>query len=193
MQLKKSLFALSVLGLVTGIVIASSGNSIITDAFADEGKVKPVVVMSAFARASLGNLKNSAAFMSVINNTDKADKIIGVTSDIAKRVELHTHIKEGDVMKMRKIDAIDVAAKGFVDLEPGGHHVMLIGLHKPLKAGDKFPITLKFEKNGTVTVDVVVKALGSKSHEDHHRGSHSGGDAKKMEKNPVMNHDRGSH
>ncbi len=178
---KKSVYTLAVLGMLGAM---GFGNSLVsTDmAYAADAKKKGVKVLGAYARASMGNMKISAAFMSVINHNNTADKLIGVTSTIADRTELHTHIKEGNIMKMRRIDAIDVPASGYVDLQPGGHHVMLIGLHKPLKSGDKFSLTLKFEKAGEQTVEVTVRKMGEKSH----RGSHDGSGAAKAGKMHKM-------
>lgn len=194
MSFKKTIHIVAALSIISGTAVLNIiKTKEASNAYASEVKTKGLVVKGAFARASLGNMKNSAAFMSLLNHTDKADKLIGVQSDIAKRIELHTHIKEGDVMKMRKIEAIDVPAEGFADLEPGGHHVMLIGLHKPLKAGDKFSLTLTFATAGDIKTDVVVKALGSESHDAHHRGSHRGSHSGATEEAPKHEeHHRGS-
>ena len=78
-------------------------------------------------------------------------------SPAAASVELHSMTMDGDVMKMRQVDAIDLPAGQTVELKPGGYHLMLIGLKAPLKAGDKFPLTLKFEKAGEVIVTVKVE------------------------------------
>jgi copper(I)-binding protein len=74
---------------------------------------------------------------------------------------LHTTIKEGDVMRMRQVQSIDVPAGGSTELRPGGLHVMLIGLAQPLVQGTKIPLTLSFERAGTVTVEVMVEAAGA--------------------------------
>ncbi len=172
MFLKNKRFSVALLGFSALMMSASILPVSLSSAVAAEAvKNKGIVVAAAYAKASIGTLKNSAAFMSVLNHGTSADKVIGVKSDIAKRVELHTHIKEGDIMKMRKVAGFDVPASGFVDLEPGGHHIMLIGLHKALKAGDKFSLTLTFEKAGEKTVELVTKGLKKVSHEDHHKGS----------------------
>jgi copper(I)-binding protein len=68
---------------------------------------------------------------------------------------------EGNVMKMRQIDRLALPAGKTVQLSPGGYHLMLLGLKAPLKAGDSFPLTLKFEKAGEVTVKVRVEAAGA--------------------------------
>ena len=64
-------------------------------------------------------------------------------------------------MRMRQVDAIALPAGKTVKLEPGGYHLMFVGLKAPLKAGDKFPMKLKFEKAGELTVDVRVEPAGA--------------------------------
>jgi copper(I)-binding protein len=84
------------------------------------------------------------------------DRLLGATTDIAQSVELHTMRMDGDVMRMRQLDSVEVPAKQTVEFKPGGMHVMLIGLKTPLKVGNVFPMTLRFEKAGPVSVNVRV-------------------------------------
>ena len=73
-------------------------------------------------------------------------------------VEIHQTTMEGDVMKMRMLpDGLEVRARGEVLLEPGGYHVMLIGMKQDLRAGDRFSLDLEFEKSGTMTVETEVR------------------------------------
>jgi copper(I)-binding protein len=76
-------------------------------------------------------------------------------------VEIHTTFRDGDVMRMRPVAAIEVPAKGAVTLAPGGMHVMLMGLTKPLAIGEAVPLTLTFERAGAVTVQAMVQAAGA--------------------------------
>ena len=86
-----------------------------------------------------------------------ADRLLGgAAPSVAERVELHTMRMEGDVMRMREVPAIDVPAGQTVKLEPGGLHVMFMGLKAPLKEGERFALTLRFEKAGEKTVEVLV-------------------------------------
>lgn len=133
-----------------------------------------ITVDDAWARASAGMAKAGAAFMT-IENTGGGDKLIAAAADVSDRVELHTHIHDGDVMRMRQVDAIDVPEHGEALLAPGGYHVMFLGLKAPLKEGETFPLTLTFEHAGKITVDVAVKAPGA-----------MGGDGKPMK----MKHDQ---
>src|SRR5690606_10830983 len=89
------------------------------------------------------------------------------SSPVAETAELHTHIKDGEVMRMRPVEAIEVPAGGSVTLKPGGDHVMLMSLRAPLKEGETFPLTLIFEHRGSREVDVTVKSVGATGHESH--------------------------
>ncbi len=99
-----------------------------------------------------------AAFMTIDNHSDQADRLIGAQSPIAEVAELHAHIHVGDVMRMVKVDAIDLPAHGQLTLEPGGYHVMLINLKKPLVAGQTLPLTVAFEHAGTMDITVNIKS-----------------------------------
>jgi copper(I)-binding protein len=99
-----------------------------------------------------------AAFMTV-HNAGPADRIVKAASPVAGVVELHTHIKEGDIMRMRPVEAIDVPANGMVALQPGGLHVMLIDLKQPLVAGQTLPLTMVFEKAGSMQLTVPVHSM----------------------------------
>jgi copper(I)-binding protein len=119
-----------------------------------------IEIENPWARASAGMAGAGAAFMD-IKNTGAADRVVGASAGVSKAVELHTHIRDGDVMKMRRVDAIDVPADGVAHLQPGGLHVMFIGLEAPLVEGESFPLTLTFENAGEVTVEVEVKGAGA--------------------------------
>lgn len=120
-----------------------------------------ITIKHPWARASAGMAKAGGAFMTIKNAGHAADKLVAAKADISGKVELHTHIKDGDVMRMRQVPHIDVPAMGKAVLQPGGLHVMFMGLKNPLKEGSKFPLTLVFEKAGEMTVDVTVKGVGA--------------------------------
>lgn len=120
-----------------------------------------VQVHEAWARASAGQAANGGAFMKIENTSPHEERLLSAAADVAKTVELHTHIKEGNVMKMRRVESIAVPMYGAVELMPGGLHVMLIGLKAPLKEGDTFPLTLTFEHAGKITVPVTVQGVGA--------------------------------
>lgn len=142
-----------------------------------------------WARASLGQVPNSAAYMTLHNEGGEADRLLRAEAAVAAAVELHTHVMEGDVARMRRVDEIELPAGESVALAPGGLHVMLIGLEAPLQPGETFPLTLVFERAGVLEVTVEVRAPGREAgghshghgedddhdHEDGHGHGHSHG------------------
>ena len=136
------------------------------NAFADDAKIGAITIDHPWARATPGAVKNSAAFMS-FSNTGAADKLISVTGGVAKEIQLHSMVTEAGVMKMREIKGLDIPANGKAELTPGGYHIMLIGIADGLKEGTKFPLTLKFEKAGEITVQVIAEKPGAHDHAEH--------------------------
>jgi copper(I)-binding protein len=117
----------------------------------------PVKVEGAWARPTVQGQMGGGGFLKITGGP-AADRLLSGSAPVSQVVELHTMNMEGDVMRMRQVQAIDVPAGGTVELKPGGMHLMFIGLKQPLKAGDTFPLTLRFEKAGEVKVDVQITA-----------------------------------
>lgn len=126
-------------------------------------------VSRAQAFASTAVQKNGAAFLSLQNKGDAADDLVAasVSDEIAERVELHTHIQDGDVMKMRAVERFAIPAGGDLRMEPMGAHIMLMGLKSPLTPGQSFPMVLSFDKAGEQTVNVEIVKPGDLSHNGH--------------------------
>ena len=82
---------------------------------------------------------------------------------------MHITVREGDVMKMREVKGFDVPAKGSFELKPGGAHLMLMELKRPIKKGERVPLTLKLEKGGELKVELVAEEAGARtpSHKGH--------------------------
>ena len=110
---------------------------------------------------------NGAAYFQVENGGSESVRIVGASSPVADRAELHTHEMDGGVMKMRHVRAVEVPAKGTASFAPGGLHVMLIGLKKPLVAGESFPLILEFDMAGTIDLTVEVTRDGPTDHGGH--------------------------
>ena len=127
-----------------------------------------IEIEGAYARASIPNVPNSAAFFVIKNNSDKDIAITSANSDIAEKNELHTHIKENQMMKMMKIEKLVVPAKSSLELKSGGDHVMLMGLKKELKAGDEINLELSFSDGDKKSIKVPVKDLASTMHKMQH-------------------------
>jgi periplasmic copper chaperone A len=121
-----------------------------------------VTVEQPWARATPGGAKTGAVYMTLDNKSGTADRLIGVSSDVADKLQIHEMKVENGVMEMREIaGGLSIPAGGSVVLKPGSYHVMLIGLKKPLTVGEKFPLTLTFEKAGNISVTVPVQAMGA--------------------------------
>ena len=132
-------------------------------AFAISAWAGGVTVENPHARPSLGAARNSAAYMTLKNDADAPDRLLRAESDVAAEVSLHTHLmKKVDgkvIMRMRPVRDMPIPAHGETKLHPGGLHIMLIGVKKPLRPGDRFPLKLVFEHAAPVTVTVPVKSL----------------------------------
>ena len=125
---------------------------------AHEFKLGAIQIGHPFARATAAGQTTGGGFLK-LSNTGTADTLLSASSPVAARVELHSMRMDGDVMQMRQVDTIALPAGKTIELKPGGWHLMFVGLKAPLKAGAKFPLTLKFEHAGEIEVMVNVDAL----------------------------------
>lgn len=128
---------------------------------AEQTKTQEVKILAPWARATPGGVTVGAAYLSIRSESKTGDRLIGVASERAARAELHTHTSEGGVMKMRKVESLAVKPGTALVLGPGGHHIMLFDLKRALKAGEKLPLTLTFEKAGVVAVIANVAPIGA--------------------------------
>jgi hypothetical protein len=130
--------------------------------------VGDLVVENPWARESV--TRTGAAYLTVRNGGDADDRLIGVASEAADKALLHSSVMQDGVMRMRPVEAVEVPAHGAAVLEPGGVHVMLIGLKAPLEEGGSFALTLAFEHAGEVevmaTIEDIAHAGGGHDH-DH--------------------------
>jgi hypothetical protein len=117
--------------------------------------------------------KNGAIYLTLVNQGHHSDQLVGAATPIAERVEIHTHRMEDGMMKMRKVDEVELPPDEEVVFAPGGNHIMLIGLSQALKEGEYFPLMLHLEKTGYVEVKVIIEAAGVTSSEqsEHDHGS----------------------
>lgn len=124
-------------------------------------------IANPWTRAAGANA-NGAGFMTLRNTGSQPDRLLAAASPIARVVELHTHVREGEVMRMRPVQDIPVPAGQTVELRPGGLHIMLIGLNAPLDQGARVPLTLRFERAGEVQVELAVEAAGARGSGHRH-------------------------
>ena len=111
-----------------------------------------------YARPTPPGARTGGAYLTIRNAGTEADRLLRVSSPAAATVELHSMTMDGNVMRMRAIAALDIPAGATVTLGSSAYHVMLIDLARPLAAGSTVPLTLTFEKSGTLDVVADVEA-----------------------------------
>jgi len=130
-------------------------------AAAQEIRAGDLLVQQPWTRAA-GQGATGGGFLSISNRGAAADRLLSASSPDARAVELHTMIRDGDVMRMRPVASVEIPAGQTVALRPGGLHLMLIGLSQPLREGDAVPVVLRFERAGQVEVALSVQAAGAR-------------------------------
>ena len=138
--------------VTTALLIAAT-----SFAFAQKASIQ---VEQPWARATPAGASTGAVYLTITNKSHDADRLLSASSDVADKVQFHEMKVVNGIMEMREVTGgLPVAANGSVVLKPGSYHVMLIGLKKPLKAGETIPLTLDFEKAGKVSITVPVRAM----------------------------------
>ena len=131
--------------------------------------VGSVTVMHPYARAVASGHPNSAAFMVLKNDSDQDRALVKSHSNISKVVELHTHKKEGGMMRMRQVDKIIIKAGSKTVLQPGGLHVMFIGLKQELKVGNSVDLELEFDNGETIKLIAPIKMVAGMNKKQMHK------------------------
>jgi periplasmic copper chaperone A len=142
-----------------GLVLAAAA----LGAHAQEFKHGRLTISQPHARATAPGQTAGGGYLKLHNN-GPADRLVAASAAVSNTVELHSMTMEGDVMRMRQLDAIELPAGTTVELKPGGLHLMLMGLKAPLKPGDSFAMKLKFEKAGEVAVQAKVRTADGGAH-----------------------------
>jgi hypothetical protein len=107
--------------------------------------------------ASITDGDSGMGYLVLRNAGNQPDKLLSAHTEIARKIELHAHGKGGDIPTMRQVKSVAIPAGGEVRLEPGGLHLVLMGLKQPLEEGQHFPVVLQFERAGKITVDMFVQ------------------------------------
>ena len=134
--------------------------------------VGTIAVHDAWVRASLGQTGTSAAYMTLEASNDQGDRLVAAASPVAARAEFHTHIVDGGVARMRPVAAIEIAPGAPTVLQPGGLHIMLIGLGEKLVEGNTLPLSLTFEHAGSIELEVPIRGMGGGMRHGGHGGDH---------------------
>ena len=120
-----------------------------------------LVIEGPWSRETASSARNGAGFLSIENQGSEDDRLVAASSNAAGHVELHTHLMDGGVMRMRQVEAIEVPAGETVTLQPGGLHLMLMDLPEPLVEGQEIRIELVFEKSGTTEISMPVANIAA--------------------------------
>ncbi|PIW28949.1 MAG: hypothetical protein COW30_06330 [Rhodospirillales bacterium CG15_BIG_FIL_POST_REV_8_21_14_020_66_15] len=126
-----------------------------------------IAVTGAWARPTIGRLRVTAAYFQAAVTGKDADRLTGARTPVAAHAELHEHVMQNDVARMRPVAGVPVAPGKPATFRPGGYHVMIKDLKQPLNEGDTFPLTLTFEIAGDVTVQVTVMKKAAMDHGMH--------------------------
>ena len=113
-----------------------------------------------WVRATAPGAQVAGGYLVIRNQGATADRLVSASSPMAAKVELHVHVNDNGVMKMREVRGYDVPAKGSFELKPGGAHLMFMDISRPFKEGEKLPVKLKFEKAGELSAEFQVGRLG---------------------------------
>jgi copper(I)-binding protein len=131
-------------------------------ASAGDYKAGSLDISNPWSRATPKGSSVAAGYVKITNSGSVPDRLIGGSSDVASKFEVHEMRMENGVAKMRPVTGgLEIKPGETVELKPGSFHIMFVGLKKPLSAADHFKGTLVFEKAGTVNVDYDVRAMGS--------------------------------
>ena len=147
----------ALLTALIALVAVSGGQAVASSAEGSAVEREPLSVRDAWVAEALPGQDMTAAYMIIVNEGDVEEKLVRVDSEFAERLELHTMEQQGEMMRMRKVDSIVIGPGEEVALEPGGLHIMIIGLSGRPKAGDTFTLFLGFESGASLRVDAPVK------------------------------------
>jgi hypothetical protein len=125
-----------------------------------------IQVRHPWSRATAPGAKVAVGYMEIRNTGAQPDRLIAASTPVAKRVEMHVTQREGEIMRMRQVKDFEIPARERITLRPGGSHLMLVDIAQPLKKGERFPVTLRFERAGELQIEVEVQDIGARK--PHH-------------------------
>ncbi len=115
-----------------------------------------ILIKDPWIRAVPPSSKNTALFMTIINKSDKQDVLLSVTTDIAKMVMIHKTVEENGIMKMKHVKELTIPPHSQIELKPGSLHIMIMGLKRPIKEGEKIKVMLFFKNAGKIIISAPV-------------------------------------
>jgi len=142
--------------LLTALLIAT------LPAFAHSFEKGELQIRHPWSRATPPGAKVGVGYLEIRNNGAQPDRLLSASTSVAQRVEMHVTERAGEVAKMRQLRAFEVPGRERLTLEPGGAHLMLVDLVQPLKKGERFSMTLRFERAGELEVQFEVQEMGAR-------------------------------
>jgi len=118
-----------------------------------------IEIENAWTRATPPGEETAAGYLTIRNKSSSPDHLIRAASPLAARVQMHVHLHDGDVMRMRQVQGYDIPARGSLELTPGVAHLMFVDIKRPFKQGEQIPVTLRFERAGEMKVELRVGRL----------------------------------
>ncbi len=129
---------------------------------AQDYKLGTIEIVRPWTRATPPTAQSGGGFLVVTNKGTAPDRLIAAKSPAADKVEIHEVKMDGNVMRMREIEkGLEIPPGGTVELKPGGFHVMFMGLKAPFAKDARVPLTLVFEKAGSIDIELPVQAMGA--------------------------------
>jgi len=142
---------------------------VVTPSYAHDYTVRGLTIDHPWARPTPGGSKIAAVYLKLVNKSDEADTLVSARSSVGTKIEIHETTFVDDIAKMRRLDnGVPVAANKTVALEPSGLHLMVLGLTRSLKVGDRIPLTLTFKNRGEVNVKINIETAPAEKKPAHH-------------------------
>jgi copper(I)-binding protein len=143
-------------------VLAAATTAFAPAAQAHDYQLGTLQILHPWTRATPGGAQAGGGFMKLVNTGAAPDRVVSARSPAADKVEIHEMKMDGNIMRMRELEkGLEVPAGGTVELKPGGYHIMFMGLKAPFAAKTRVPLTLVFEKAGTIELELDVEAMGA--------------------------------
>jgi copper(I)-binding protein len=136
--------------------------TVLTPAWALDYKLGSLEISQPWTRATPATAQSAGGFLTITNKGTTPDRLVAVRSPVSAKVEVHEVRMEGNVMKMRELEkGLEIAPGATVMLKPGGFHIMFMGLKAPVAKDSQVPVTLVFEKAGSIDIELKAEAIGA--------------------------------
>jgi copper(I)-binding protein len=148
--------------IIRRLALTALATAFVFPAVAHDYKLGSLEIVQPWTRATPSTAQTGGGFLTITNKGTTPDRLVSARSTASDKVEVHEVKMDGNVMKMRELEkGLEIPAGATVMLKPGGYHIMFVGLKAPFAKDSKVPLTLVFEKAGSLDVELTVEALGT--------------------------------